>query len=357
MNGVIPATASTANNNSSTDVIAIILVNWNGWQDTIACLESLKQSKVDEGLRIVVVDNCSSDESTAQISSWMESQGALTWLGADVAAHHAGTRVDRIADVHTDTARSISLICNQDNFGFAAANNIGMQYAMSRYGANYFWILNNDTLVCPDTLSLLVARMMRDPSIGICGATLLYCHAPDIVQAYGGVNFSVVTARGHHLGGGERYGGPLDNETVERQLTYVSGASMLVSRAFLDQIGPMCEDYFLYCEELDWAWRARGRFRLGVETAAVVYHKEGATIGTESRDRPPSLLSEFYQARNRLRFAWRHTPWFLPTVWTFLLLRTIKRLRHGRIANAQVMLLAMFGSQQPKNEWFPVRSS
>ena len=127
---------------------------------------------------------------------------------------------------------------------------------------------------------------------------------------------------------------------------------MLVSREFLSQVGPMCEDYFLYCEEVDWAWRARGRFRLAVETAAVVYHKEGATIGTESQGRPPSLLSDFFQARNRLRFAARHTPWYFPTVWLFLLIRTMKRLLHGQHANAGVMFSAIFGRQHPKEAWF-----
>ena len=98
----------------------------------------------------------------------------------------------------------------------------------------------------------------------------------------------------------------------------VVGAAMLVSRAFLDTVGLMREDYFLFYEEMDWATRAAlpnpaGRlFRLGYAPRSVVFHKEGASIGTAASG--GSALSLFYLFRNRLRFSWRFHRRYTPVV-------------------------------------------
>jgi GT2 family glycosyltransferase len=332
--------------------VAIVVVNWNGPSDTIACIHSLAASVHGGTIRLAIVDNASSDRSVSLISTELVSMGYVEQIEEALGDefHHAGTL--SIFTKANAALTEVALVANQNNLGFAAANNIGYASLKRRGDPAYVWYLNNDTVVEPETLSRLVARMIDDPSIGICGATLIYYGSPNVVQAYGGVNFSFATARGHRLGGGTTYCGPLVNALIEERLSYVSGASMLVSREFLRQIGPMCEDYFLYCEEVDWAWRARKHFRLGVETAALVYHKEGASIGTGSRTRRHSPLSAFFQTRNHLRFARRHTPWFVPSVWIALLIRAAKRAMHGEFASSFVMLSAMFGRQKPSKDWF-----
>ena len=105
-------------------------------------------------------------------------------------------------------------------------------------------------------------------------------------------------------------------------MSYVTGAAMLVSRAFIENTGLMEEGYFLYFEELDWAARGRCRFRLGYAPDSIVVHKEGASIGSKASGGSP--LSMFYLFRNRIRFCRRFYPWFLPTVFVFSFLDVLK---------------------------------
>lgn len=332
--------------------IGVVLVNWHGANDTCDCLLSIKSLLYVGQVRVCVVDNASTDESLPVIYAQLTSLGYTEYGDLKVDVTDSRIAAVKLFKSTESAAHEIIVVSNLKNLGFAAANNIGYALLAVRGDPKYIWFLNNDTEVAPEALSHLVARMEQDRKIGICGATLLHHGLHNCVQAYGGVSYSFATARGHHIGAGTAYSGPFDNTQIEKQVTYISGASMLVSREFLREVGPMCEDYFLYCEEVDWAWRARGRFKLAVETAAVVYHKEGASIGTESQGRPPSLLSDFFQARNRLLFAARYTPWYFPSVWIFLLVRTMKRLVKGQYKNALVMLSAMFGRQRPKSGWF-----
>ena len=113
----------------------------------------------------------------------------------------------------------------------------------------------------------------------------------------------------------------------------------------------MEESYFLYNEELEWVWRARGRFYLAWEPKAVVFHKEGATIGTVSETRSASLISEFYQARNKLKFTLRNLPWCFPTVWAFMVAKAVHMLLRGQHRNAIVVFFALLGRQQPASAW------
>jgi GT2 family glycosyltransferase len=80
---------------------------------------------------------------------------------------------------------------------------------------------------------------------------------------------------------------------------------MLVSTPFLQTVGLMCEDYFLYFEEIDWAFRAKGKFKLAYADASVVWHKEGGSIGSSST-KEPSATSTKYLYRNRVIFNWRY---------------------------------------------------
>jgi GT2 family glycosyltransferase len=103
----------------------------------------------------------------------------------------------------------------------------------------------------------------------------------------------------------------------------VVGAAMLASRTFLERVGLMREDYFLYCEEIDWArCGAAAGFKLGYAPSSLVFHKEGASIGTAANGGSP--LSLYFLFRNRLRFAWRFHGFFLPTVFVFCLIDIAK---------------------------------
>ena len=331
--------------------VAVILVNWNGWRDTLECLDSLLQIRAPGRLHLSITDNASTDDSVARIRAWLEIRGQVHLMEpADLPQTIVG-RVGRVYVVDAANMLTVSLLCNKTNDGFSAGNNLGMTLASALFGPDYFWILNSDTVVQQNALEHMLARMTEDSGIGICGASLLYYHQPEVVQAYGGVRYSLWTGRGWHIGAGQRYKPDTDPRPIEAAMTYVSGASMLVSRSFYRAIGPMDECFFLYAEELDWAWRARGRFRLAWAPKAVVFHKEGASIGTVSAESPASLLSEFYQTRSKLKFAIRHHPWYLPTVGAFTVARAVRKLLRGERLNALVIFSALLGRQQPAPGW------
>jgi GT2 family glycosyltransferase len=286
-------------------------VNWNGGADTVECLESLMQQD-DADFSVVVVDNGSEDDSVARIEAW-----AAASAGADYDtpawARRTRTRrqtpdLERIAGTVSLPLpnRRITLIEAGRNLGFAAANNLGMRFAAGDSGARYFWLLNNDTIVAPDALGRQVQAMADRPDFGILGARLMFYDRPDMVQGLAG-GFHRWRARGFHIGAGLAEEALPQPSEVERQMAYVMGASMFVRRAFYEQVGPIAEDYFLYFEELDWLMQAGGRWRPGVVHDAVVWHKEGASIGSSSRARA-SDTSLYYLAAGLLRFYRRHLP-------------------------------------------------
>lgn len=298
--------------------VGVVILNWNGWRDTLACLDSLLPTLPAQA-QVIVCDNASQDDSLLHIRQWADGQAEspsqpgfvqghalrpVRWVEYDRAQAEAGGAADDPVLV---------LVRTGANLGFAGGNNVGVRYALAR-GFDYVWLLNNDTVVDQHALAGLLARMSADPEIGMCGSTLMYFNEPERVQALGGARFDYARGVGQHLGVGGLVQDQPDLIAIEAELDYVVGASMMVTRALLESVGLMQEDYFLYFEEIDWAVRARGRFRLGWADKSIVYHKEGATIGSSHRARP-SVTSLRYLYRNRLRFASRHTPGLYWRVW------------------------------------------
>ena len=153
-------------------VVAVIL-NWNAWRDTLACLESL----LDSGLvprRIVICDNGSADDSIARIKAWGRGRDDFASFGSpEEALHGAGT------------SASIVLLELPYNGGYAYGNNIGMRYAVERAGAEFVWILNNDTVVERDALVRMLEVADGHPGVGMVGAQLLRHDAPDRISGDG----------------------------------------------------------------------------------------------------------------------------------------------------------------------------
>jgi GT2 family glycosyltransferase len=120
---------------------------------------------------------------------------------------------------------------------------------------------------------------------------------------------------------------------------------MMVTRRFLEDVGSMNETYFLYYEEIDWATRARrGGFHLGYAPDAIVYHKEGGTIGSSANRTKRSLMSEYYLIRSRLLFTRKYYPYFLPSVIVFSFGQIARHASSGdlrRFANGLRALLGL----------------
>jgi GT2 family glycosyltransferase len=304
----------------SVNRVYIILVNWNGWRDTVECLESLLILEYAD-FRILVCDNGSSDDSLQEIKNWADTHNLL------YAAYHR-TEADAGGSLSVDPV--LTLISNGKNLGFAGGNNVGLRYAIARGDAEYCWLLNNDTVVEPDALIHLVTRMKLDPQIGICGSTIRLYHNRTRIQALGGGHYCRWIGLPWHYGRFTRWGKPIKQQRAESRMNYVEGASMLVSQQFIVEVGLLCEDYFLYFEEADWAIRAKGRFQLAYAPQSIVFHKVGGSIGTSSNPAKMSFTSDYFNIRNRLLFTRRFYPAALPTVWVVILGALLLRLCLGK---------------------------
>jgi len=316
----------------------IVLVNWKRANDTCACISSI-QNSADSNWYLVVCDNFSQDGSAEIFKNF---------LGAtfEPRCRHTDDSVEVVDYFEKGNYQNkllVTLVINSENSGFSRGNNIALKYSSPLIKADYFWFLNNDTVVEPCALNHMLTRMNGNSNIGICGSTLVYDFDRLTIQAYGGAEYQKWTGAVREIGNRTQLGFPSDQQSVEKRMSYVSGASMLVSKEFLETVGPLSEDYFLYYEEIDWAIRARKKgFRLGYASDAIVYHKEGAALGS-GKSEGRSLLAEYYGVRNRLVFTRKFYPWALPSVFCFSLLQVLRRCLQGRWGHARLMAAVLFG--------------
>lgn len=305
-----------------------LVVNWNGWRDTIVCLESLF-AQGSTPLRVVICDNASSDASVPELVAYLH-QRFTRWQ-----------RCDGVAGVEDPLARdgvlSVHLLQMPANLGYAGALNAGIEWARPRWTPSGFWLLNNDVQAQPGALAALLAAHASVPDAGICGSVLLEWEDPDAVQAVAGIYRRWLGVGWHDKSV------PADRGPVSLAVDYPVGASMYVTGDYLDRVGPMDPGYFLYCEEMDWAERGRRfGYRPLVALGSRLRHKEGASTGSRGGVRNKSLLSERYGVVNRLRITRKFWPHYLPVVWSSLVIVIVDRLLHGETARAALVLRLMF---------------
>jgi hypothetical protein len=323
----------------------IVLVNWNGWRDTVECLESVFRQRHDN-FGVIVCDNASSDSSVEQLAAWASGVlsvapaegplGALSSPPLPKPLPHLVLDVPADYRIGPDTP-PLLIVRTGGNLGFAGGNNVGIRLALRDPACAHVWLLNNDTVIEAETLQRLQAVALRE-NAGITGAMLCYYHEPDRVQALGGGMFSRYRVYGRLLGNGLRRSKltAQDMAAASAELGWVSGASMLVSRPFLDTVGEMEERYFLYFEEIDWAWRARRRFRFALAADAVVYHKAGAATG----ERSESTYSVYTMCRARYKLYRKFVPALLPACYLRAGKEMLAALLRGRRARAGAILRA-----------------
>jgi len=240
--------------------VAIIVLTYNGVDDTLDCLASLRRLAYPrERVSVVVVDNASAD----------------------------GT----VADVRASFPEVV-VIENGANLGFAAGNNVGFRYALA-HGYDYAMLLNNDTEIAPECLGLLVAEAEAAPQIGVVGPTIYYHAAPAMIWSAGGRidwqrGTSLMDGTGEHDVG--QYGAP-------RAVDFVTGCALLVKRAALERAGLLDERFFMYYEETEWSVRVRrAGFAIRHVPQARLWHK----IPLDARFDKEYLA--YYMTRNRLLF-------------------------------------------------------
>lgn len=188
----------------------------------------------------------------------------------------------------------VSVIAARDNPGYAGGINRCIAAAPE---ADAWWILNPDTLPARDALRALVSRLGHG-DVAAVGGVLLYSDGR--VQSLGG-RWRGWAARCKSVGQGISAGVLPPAAEVEARLDYLSGASMLVSRAMIDRVGLMREDYFLYAEEVEWCLRARAAgLRFGFAQDAIVTHHQGSSTGSGGDVAQRARLPIYLDERNKL---------------------------------------------------------
>lgn len=341
--------------------VYIVILNWNGWKDTIECLESVFRNNCSH-YQVVVCDNDSSDDSLDKIKRWANGEQEvdiadsnslkrlsfpcikkpLPYVVLNRQQAEAGEAVSELLNV------PLVLIATGGNLGFAGGNNVGLRYVLRQGDADYVWLLNNDTVIEPDALTNLVAHSkhlhQQQDNPNTCGSMVCFYTDPNVIQALGGSRFNRWSGiASETLGRFKTRQTHVDHHAMANQLDYITGCSWLLPIEFLKQIGLMEERYFLYYEEIDWVTRAQKKFVLTYAPNSIVYHKEGSSIGSKTIRRAPSLLAEHHMARSKVLFMSRYHSFALPIVYLFSLLQALNRMRQGHMQNAWTILKAIAG--------------
>lgn len=254
--------------------VVVAIVGYRNTNDVVACLAALKASTYP-AFEVVICENG----------------------GAE-----AFERLRSAVPARLDGGQAVTVFMAERNLGFAGGVNACIA---ARPEADAWWILNPDAAPEPQALEALVEKL----SDGSCDAVGCVLRFPTgISQGYGGL-WRPWFARAQLLGGGRRPNDPIDAEEIERRQNFLMGASMLVGRRFIAEAGLMREDYFLYCEEVEWCVRAAKRgLRLGFAPKAVVIHLAGSTTGSSTLSRLAVYLGE----RNKMLLLRDQSPAVLP---------------------------------------------
>ncbi|OGG35715.1 hypothetical protein A2363_02990 [Candidatus Gottesmanbacteria bacterium RIFOXYB1_FULL_47_11] len=258
--------------------ISVIIVNWNGWKDTLICLASLAKIRdINVSLQTIVVDNGSTNESVARIRKKFP---------------------------------NITLLETGKNLGFTGGNNVGIRHALAQ-GADFVWLLNNDTFVDKGVLSFLGA--FDDSRVGVAGCKIYFAPGREFHH-----HRYKDTERGHvfwYAGGivdwANMYASHRGVDAVDRgqydkteETAFVTGCSMIIRREVVEKIGMLDDNYYLYLEDLDYCLRAKkAGYKLLYEPSSVVWH-----VNAGSSARPGNPLHEYYFTRNRLLLGFRYAP-------------------------------------------------
>lgn len=243
----------------SIPLVTIIILNWNGSNDTLACLHSLAVLDYPS-YEVIVIDNGSTDNSIAAI---------------------------RASYPH------LTLIETRTNLGFVGGNNLGLEYA-HKMGVDYALLLNNDTEVAPDFLQKLVDAAETDPAVGIVGPMIYYFDTPKVIWSAGGeVDWQYGNTR--MIGIGEIDYGQFDGST--RPVDFITGCAFLIKISVYEQMGGLDPRFFAYYEEVEWCVRiSRAGYRILFVPQSKVWHK----ISPLARESSPQV--HYYMTRNRLLF-------------------------------------------------------
>lgn len=295
--------------------VAIIILNYNSWKDTIECLESVLRNNYSN-YQVILIDNDSSNNSMEYIKSWAEGkQKILTpepshplyslshppikkpipyiYYTREEAENGGKIELEekfQNANFQNSTTKyPLIFIQTGENLGFAGGNNVGIKYVLAKNDSDYVLLLNNDTVVDPNFLNEMVKVAIKDKKIAIVGSIIADYYTEKIVFTNSKID--------------KKLKGKIKLDYLNSCKDYweterVSGSSMMIKLEYILKYNLFLdENLFLYCEEIDICLRANKKHNLKIVTAgkSKIYHKEGASCGKGT-----DLLPIYYITRNRI---------------------------------------------------------
>jgi GT2 family glycosyltransferase len=327
-------------------VLGVVIVSYQSQDFIDECLESLFSSH-DVRIRVVVVDNCSTDSTCQRIVEWASGEQVYQRrVNSPIAASSIALKPVECFDTNNNFIRSattpLTLVRSEFNGGYAFAVNLGIQILINDKDIDLFWILNPDCVV-PNSTALAIMAAAEQRTFSLLGGRVIYYERPDEIQSDGGL-VSRITGRCTSLHAGKRP--ELTPFPDASRLDYITGASLVASRSFVEAVGLMEEDYFLYYEEVDWAFR-RGALPLIASPEMIVYHRGGTTIGSGDTSRRPSPFANYFNYRNRMRFLKRFLPSRAPFAVIHTILKSLQLFWYGATEEAKAALAGTFGRSAP----------
>ena len=281
--------------------VCVVILNWNGTEDTLACLRSVDRLQYPN-FSVLVVDNGSSRESLDALRAGL---GTAT------------------------------LLENGANLGSALGRKRGIEWALGR-GAEYVFLLDDDTVVDPACLTALVEIAQHDASVGIAGAVNFYISQPDVIWYSGGiVDWRTGTLPDPTC---EKTLSQLGRIPSVREVDCVASSALLIKASVVREIGLMDPRYFMYYEETDWCIRAKRRgYRVVTSLDARIWHKVSGST---------SSVVRYLMIRNRGLFMLKNCPrryllGFLLRYFRDVLREARQAFRSGRRAEAIITLIAL----------------
>ena len=221
--------------------VAVILVAFGGRDDTLACISSLLKSDYSN-FKILLVDNASWDDTSEQVSA-------------------------KFPDVE--------IIYSDKNLGFAGGNNLGIDHAVE-IGSQYIFLLNNDTEIAPDAISLLVESAEKIDNLGIIGPLIYYHEDNDIIWSAGG-KIDYVWSNLYHRGIRTK---DTNEFTSQEEVDYLTGCAIMFLSERVGEIGKLDEAYWMYYEDADYCQRMKKvGYSVIFEPKAKVWHKVSSSTG------------------------------------------------------------------------------
>lgn len=260
--------------------VTIVILNWNGWQDTIECLESVFRNTYPD-YNVIVVDNNSKDDSVNKIKKYCSNKTnqppRMNGSNIKVIEYEEKNFNSIHLDVENEkNTNKLIILKNSKNYGYAKGNNIGMKFALKVFNPDYILLLNNDTIVDKDFLKELIKAVEKHEMVGIFAPKILNANNPNIIDSTGHIfSWGRIVDRGSEKVDRNQY----DTKT---KVIGAKGAACLYKREMLESIGLFKEDLVTLYEDAELSWRAnKNSWKAIYVPKSIIYHKIGRSIKKE----------------------------------------------------------------------------